>query len=311
MLKKLFNFLYSIFFNFFDSPPLIFLSKILYGNLAGFKNNLYGRCHMLITKWMNYYSKDITIDNKYKVIADEIHSKGFSYLPFKLDKKIIIEINNKTRMIEQKLSLVNNCYKTVILHEQKSLHKDLKNLFNKDLTSVLEAYYKCGFRITKAQKKISFHIDVKKTKGAEVYSDHWHTDSSPYSMLGIFVLMDKTTELDGPMKILDMENTKKFIRSGFQREKNFSNSILCNYQKLSELNKVLEKKETSTKFTGDVGNILICRISSCLHRATIPNIGRNRKMMIIHSFPTKGKTVTNKFGRSYIEKFTHPVTLRK
>lgn len=308
MVKKFLNFFHSIVFNTFDSPPFILFSKILFGNLAGFRNNFYGRCHLLIAKWMNFFSKETKIDKVYENIANEIHDLGFSYLPFKLDGNLIKEMNKKSKKIENNLPFVNNCYKTLILHENKTLANDLKKLFNKKITSILEAYYGCGFRLTKAQKKISYYIDVNKLKGAEVYSDHWHTDSSPYSMLGIFILMDKTTEKNGPMKILNMKNTKQFIRAGFQRKKNFNKSFLCSEEKLTSMNKELEKKEISTKFTGDVGNVLICRISSCLHRATIPNVGYDRKMMIVHTFPTKGKTIKNKFGRSYIEKFTHHVS---
>ena len=71
-------------------------------------------------------------------------------------------------------------------------------------------------------------------------------------MLGIFVLMKKTDNLDGPMILIDMKDTKKFVRNGYVREKN------------DFMNDNIENSPSKVKFTGDIGNILICRISSCL-----------------------------------------------
>ena len=62
-------------------------------------------------------------------------------------------------------------------------------------------------------------------------------------MLGIFVLMKKTDNLDGPMILIDMKDTKKFVRNGYVREKN------------DFMNDNIENSPSKVKFTGDVYNI--------------------------------------------------------
>ena len=41
----------------------------------------------------------------YSLIASEIHEKGFSYLPFKLNKNLLEKINKKSNQISDKMPL--------------------------------------------------------------------------------------------------------------------------------------------------------------------------------------------------------------
>ena len=51
-----------------------------------------------------------------------------------------------------------------------------------------------------------------------------------------------------------------------------------------------------------------CRISSCLHRASIPKLKHTREMMILHTFPVLGKTFSCSYQKGNIEKdYKHQV----
>lgn len=293
MVYKFKNFLIQTLLNPLDSPLFILFSKHVYGNLAGFRNNFYGKCHLSFFKIKNYISNTRNDENRFEIIASEIHKKGFSYLPFKLNVNLLEKINKKSNLISSKLPLQNNCSKTLTFNELEEFHEDIFKLFDKNLTKVLEAYYKSNFRVSGALKKYTYHIDTRKNNNKEVYSDHWHTDSSPYSMLGIFVLMKKTDNSDGPMILIDMKDTKNIIRNGYVREKNV-------YMK-----DYIENSFSKVNFTGDIGNVLICRISSCLHRASIPKFNHSREMMILHTFPISGKNLSYSYKKGKIEKITN------
>ena len=294
-LKIVYEYIYQSIFNTFDSPIFILLSKKFFGNLGGFRNNFYGRLHLFFSKWISIvlnFNKDKNL-NEYKFLADQIHKNGFVNLPFRIDYNIIDRINKKCKKIDKNIPLINNCVRTTQMDSDGIFNSEIADIFNIKLTSIIETYYKSGFRVVNALKKHSFYINLKSVLNAEVYSDFWHNDTSPYSMLGIFLLLKDTSDLNGPMKVLDMHDTKKLVRLGYVREKNI------------EMSNLIEGQKSKSHFTGKAGTILICRITSCLHRASIPAEGYDREMMIMHTYPTLGKTIKNNFGKSFIEKYTH------
>ena len=168
MVYKLKNFLVQTLSNPFDSYLFILFSKYVYGNLAGFRNNFYGKFHLLFFKVYGYFFNSNHMSQDYSLIASEIHEKGFSYLPFKLNKNLLEKINKKSNQISDKMPLEKNCSKTIIFNKIDDFHRDIVDLFDKNLKGVIEAYYKSNFRISGALKKYTYHIDTKKSNNKEV-----------------------------------------------------------------------------------------------------------------------------------------------
>ena len=105
----------------------------------------------------------------------------------------------------------------------------------------------------------------------DIYSNIWHQDTHDGNrLLRIFLLINDVNESNGPLVVLDREETKKnwtFIKDRYtvhnkNSRRDFKNQI---------------------KFTGKSGDYLIVDTSNCMHRAGIPE--SQRDMLQITLYP--------------------------
>lgn len=288
MVSKIFNSLRVLIFKPFGFGPFIKLGNYIFGNFSGLKQNIFGKFHLLLSKYCNFFlgfrmklSKELNLLKRNGYVTFAAERLNNKILIDELDKKISKYIPKKRK---------NNIY---ILPNDKLLNEKelISSLIEKKVSDLLEAYYGGGYKISSASFRYTFFPGYKKE--TEQYSDYWHFDSSPSSTLSVFVLLSNTTDKDGPMEILNFENSKKIVRMGYtsRRKKEFWNLI--------------NKNPKVEKFTGAKGSILISKVSSCLHRATFPNPGKSRKMLVISIFPVFGKSDKLSFKESWIYKLTH------
>ena len=76
-------------------------------------------------------------------------------------------------------------------------------------------YYSGSYYIKRVRAWRIFSDDsVNMQKQKYVYSNYWHFDDYRTDRLNVFILLnDNTTRFSGSTKILDIETTKKLVRS--------------------------------------------------------------------------------------------------
>ena len=144
--------------------------------------------------------------------------------------------------------------------ETDTIHPAASHIINKNRKSI-ESYLGKNFLIEPAMYWRNFNID-KKYESYDIISNVWHQDSHDGNrMLKIFLLVNDTSEQDGPLLYLTRKDTIKnwpLLRErwSFNKEKGITN-LKCE------------------KLVGEKGNFLIVDTSRHMHRASIPNKWRD------------------------------------
>ena len=82
-------------------------------------------------------------------------------------------------------------------------------------------------------------------------------------MLKVFIPMSEITIDEGPLEILNLKNTKKIIKR--------NQSIHHSHKDF---------------FVGDLGDIFLCKLNLCLHKAGIPMEGKTTNLIMIQLNPS-------------------------
>lgn len=105
----------------------------------------------------------------------------------------------------------------------------------------------------------------------DVYSNIWHQDTHDGKrLLRIFLLIENVDEKNGPLVILNREQTKKYWKLLKDRYTQHNQNSRIDF-------------ENQIAFTGKKGDYLIADTSNCMHRAGIPE--NTRDMMQVTLYP--------------------------
>ncbi len=130
----------------------------------------------------------------------------------------------------------------------------------------------------------------------EVYSDRWHNDSGPTSMLAIFVLLNDVDSDGGPTSAINIPATKDIIRSGYASRK-----------EAGQMTADIEANPHRVEMTGPAGTIMFVNVARCLHRAGIPAEGRHREWLQFRLFPSREATDTSRLRSAKILEYTNRI----
>ena len=289
ILSKIFQNTKVILTNPLDSLPMSLFSRFYYGNLAGIRQNFFGNYHKLISRTFGKRKK--RVENKFKENSNMLRKNGFLNINKEIKLDVINEVRKKIKQIEKKKkpakdSFFLDCTKK----DLKCLEEHISSLINENLRSIIEEYYGSGFIVSSISHRHTFSPNEKNEN--ELISDFWHCDSSPKSLLQIFILFNKVDDKCGPFQVIKKRGSKKLVRKGYIRTK-------------GDINDENIKKNIFT-FTGEPGSIMVTNTAECLHRATFPKKNQEREMMYIHVLPSLKKTDLKKMNSSWIYKYTHP-----
>ena len=152
-------------------------------------------------------------------------------------------------------------------------NEKLKKIFNQEVVSVVQEYFKCGFQVYNAH--IYRTYNTKRNPGSPYNSSpygstsNWHHDGSSTDSLKLFLLVHDTKEIHGPMKFLNKTESMRALKKGFKfRNKNW-NTILDNENKYRSL-------------TGATGEMFLVDTNRCLHRAGEPQDQLTRDYLVIY-----------------------------
>lgn len=177
------------------------------------------------------------------------------FLKFKIKHQLFKEFKFKT-------TLNRNKYFKILLLEENDINKILKKLFLENklcekITSLTGFNYRINYLIFYE----TFNIP-EELKNEEIYANQWHFDK-PFSKntLKIIIPLQKIDINSGPMKILNIDNSKKLD------SKNFINPDL--------------------EVIGDENDIFIFNPNLCAHKAGVPDENKTRKQLMIQLNPAK------------------------
>ena len=148
----------------------------------------------------------------------------------------------------------------------------LRQLITKEVEDTLESYFVSYTRI------FNFHI-YRNTKalnvsGADSYgaTGHWHTDGSTSESIKLFFMLSDINANNGPMEILSRTDTRKVVQSNkffFPDKKGHTVRYIGDECKITSLQ-------------GKRGSSFYALTNDVLHRATVPNEGEFRDLIVFY-----------------------------
>ena len=170
------------------------------------------------------------------------------------------------------------------------------SMFNPRIRAFVEAYFSSPFLINSTSYRLTRHVPEEVRKLGEIYSDHWHTDSGPTSVLAMFVLLNDLTHEGGPTAALNIPATKAVIRRGYTSRK--LNGAMLNS---------IENDPAKREMVGPAGTIMFVNVARCLHRAGVPAPGHKREWLQFRLYPCSEPTDTSRLRPARILEWTNGI----
>ena len=237
----------------FVIPLRIFASiptRIIFGNLTGFSNNLSPIIDGMKKK------------TKIKSTNSEIKKNGFVKINNSSDKNLINIISEKYE------KLINDKNEYLDRGSQRRLNDPIKKI--PELIKLVDIfqdeildYYQSSFYVEDISVYRNFtHESYKWSREKYVYSNLWHSDDFKANKLKVFVLLTDNINKDtGATRIISIKNTKKLIRNFKFKHTSYANKNFDEY---------VHKNNLVNYFEGNKGDIYVFNPQKCLHAASIP-----------------------------------------
>ncbi|MGE0444234.1 MAG: hypothetical protein AB7P99_03335 [Vicinamibacterales bacterium] len=146
---------------------------------------------------------------------------------------------------------------------------EIAQLLSDDIQGVLRGYFGTHFRVEHVRVWRNVHVPDAFAR-QDVYSNLWHNDQDPVTLLRLFVYMtDGVTRETGATNVHSIAATKQIIRRGYLRRRAI----------LPPARRILEDAARIQYFEGDAGSACLLNPQLCLHRATVPRAGAHRDMI--------------------------------
>ena len=148
----------------------------------------------------------------------------------------------------------------------------LEKLINRTVQNTLECFFKSHFRIVNYHLYRNSKPNNMGPQDAYGATANWHTDGSTSESIKLFFMLSDITVNNGPMEILSIKDTKKVIKSGnfyFPDTQNRTNAYVDEFVK-------------TTSLKGKPGTCFYALTNDVLHRATIPNEGQHRDLIVFY-----------------------------
>ncbi len=148
----------------------------------------------------------------------------------------------------------------------------LEKLITERVQNTLESFFQSPFRIINYHLYRNINAADAEQKVAYGATANWHTDGSTSESIKLFFMLSNVTATNGPMEIMSIGETKKVIRSG-----------AFFYPDMEGITKDFIKKSIeTTSLQGKAGNSFYALTNDVLHRATVPNQGEHRDLLVFY-----------------------------
>lgn len=281
----------------FTHWPFTVISRRVYGNLSGFRQNLYGSIDTGIHRLAGLSHKKPACDAETKKLANDLRKFGFAKANGWIDPATIAKIRTPILAAAETQGSHLSEYFTILEAPTLAQHApEAFDIFNPRINDFLEYYFGGPFLVNSGAFRLTRHVPESVLQQGEVYSDRWHTDSGPTSMLAIFVLLNDLGPDGGPTSAINIPATKDVVRQGYASRK-----------ETGQLTAQIENDPTRVEMTGPAGTIMFVNVARCLHRAGIPTEGKHREWLQFRLFPCRDATDTTRLRPAKILKYTNRI----
>ncbi|MBT6537429.1 MAG: hypothetical protein HOK98_14740 [Rhodospirillaceae bacterium] len=281
----------------FTHWPFPVISRRVYGNLAGFRQNLFGSIDTTIHRLLGLFHKNPPCDAGTRKLAADLRKYGLAKANGWIEPATIATI--RTRLVAAAETAGSNPseYMTILEAHAFAEHApEVFDIFNARVNGFLEHYFGGPFLVNSGAFRFTRHVPEHVLQEREVYSDRWHSDSGPTSMLAIFVLLNDLGPDGGPTSAINISATKDVVRQGYTSRK-----------ESGHLTAQIENDPTRVEMTGPAGTIMFVNVARCLHRAGIPTEGNHREWLQFRLFPCRDGTDTTRLRAAKILKYTNRI----
>lgn len=276
--------------------PFVPISRKVFGNTAGFRQNLYGSLYSSYCRLFGKRSPGLFIDPEVRQLARDIRRNGFALAKGWLDLQTLQLVRGKILSHTEKENEGRNEYmKTLKTNIIVKNVPEVFRLFTPRMTAVVEEYYGSSFLIDQTGFRLTYHVPDDVLREREVYSNHWHCDCCPSSQLAVFIILNDVSEADGPTAALSISDTREMIRKGYKsRNRNDVHDVLF---------RAMDNHPAKAQLVGPAGTILFANVARCLHRAGIPEPGRHREWLQFRLHPCLDATDTSRLRPAKIKEY--------
>jgi len=241
--------------------------RFYYGNDAGFLNNFRAK------KELKFLQRVTQLD-QHKDKFNQFIDQGYLTVPNHYEDNLIHTIKRKYEQLikDENRSLFIG---PRIKHALRAIKEpvidipELQNLLSQQVQEHIRSYYKTNFQVLHIRCWRTYHIDQKYAK-QDVYSNLWHNDPFPITLLRYFVyLSDGVNEKTGALHLHSISNTQKIMRTGYLRRRAI----------IGQAAKIIDDPKHIIIFSGNMGDGCLMNPQLCLHRAGIPENGKYRDMI--------------------------------
>ena len=160
-------------------------------------------------------------------------------------------------------SFYSNRYQKKIILNRESLKSVIKLIFDKEFCDFLTSQTGFKYTIDFFGAYQNLHIPEEHLD-QPWYANHYHLDKpNSRNMLKIFIPMSNIGINDGPLVLLDINQTKQY---------------LLKRKSIEDVEKIC--------LVGGLGDIFLCKLNLCLHKATIPKYGATTDLIMMQLNPS-------------------------
>ena len=196
----------------------------------------------------------------FTIIENSFLRRNLKY-KFTLEKDGFLKITTKSKLAISKqrfdfilnkneISFYSNKYQKKFILSSENLNSIIKLIFDKQFCNFLTLQTGFKYSIDFFGAYQNFPIP-KEHINKPWYANHYHLDKpNSKNMLKIFIPMAKIGVNDGPLELIDMNQTKQYL-------------------------------------VGDLGDIFLCKLNICPHKAGVPKDGNNTNLIMIQLNPSR------------------------
>ena len=161
-------------------------------------------------------------------------------------------------------SFFQNKYHKKIILSRENLNSVIRLIFDKQFCDFLTLQTGFKYSIDFFSAYQNFAISEEE-KDQPWYANHYHLDKpNSKNMLKVFIPMSEIGMSDGPLELIDMNQTKQYLI----KKKNI-------------------KEAKKTYFVGGLGDVFLSKLNVCLHKAKIPAKGHTTNLIMIQLNPSR------------------------
>lgn len=225
---------------------------------------------------------------KKKIENEEIynfHNKGYGKLKINLNEGLN-KFKDSFKISENKKSVPSQKIdkrQYFVVEQNKRL--EFKSFLESSLSSTindLSKYYKSNVAINNVQIFRIKNENNLEIQNKEVYSNYFHQDAYLFTYIKIFVNLMDISETEGPLEIVSINNSSKFIKKFKYKDRN-------KYKYVED--------PIVYKNTGKVGDCFLFSSAQCFHKAGIPNKHRDIMQIILLASPNTNEKNLDLEGR--------------